>query len=272
MNHFRACSANRKSARRTGAPLDVFPSFSLVRRQKSRFCCLWKINERRCDVFIIEKSMEQNGTRRHAQQCWMWASLFVVRPAATIRVGTDSFRWIPPSVTFFGTREHSFFSPGHSLTRPLFAGRDYFFFSHSDSAPDPRWLQLFSANRENGYTRTMAFANSDANVGSRSCCDRPERQMQPHGHDTSRTASHQYWIQIYSLYIMKWTLFIKAEIRMCEKSRGESSLLIFDYFKENASPSAMDGSWWGLADRYRRQLFSWRRTASNRSQLVLVIH
>ena len=29
---------------------------------------------------------------------------------------------------------------------------------------------------------------------------------------------------------------------MCEKSRGESSLLIFDYFKENASPSAMDGS------------------------------
>ena len=127
MNHFRACSANRKSARRTGAPLDVFPSFSLVRRQKSRFCCLWKINERRCDVFIIEKSMEQNGTRRHAQQCWMWVSLFVVRPAATIRVGTDSFRWIPPSVTFFGTREHSFFSPGHSLTRPLFAGRDYFF-------------------------------------------------------------------------------------------------------------------------------------------------
>ena len=41
---------------------------------------------------------------------------------------------------------------------------------------------------------------------------------------------------------MKWTLFIKAEIRMCEKSRGESSLLLFDYFKENASPSAMDGS------------------------------
>ncbi len=71
MNDFLAYNVNRKSARRTGAPLDVFPSFSLVAKEKKKTTTTTKSRFRgkstTGDVMCLLLKNRSNGTEQTLQ-------------------------------------------------------------------------------------------------------------------------------------------------------------------------------------------------------------